>query len=484
MGILEKILTKNRLLDLMKHTSVYSIANLLQSAASFFLLPLYLKFFSPDQYGVYSLLLMISGIGSAIFYLGITSALPTSYFESDDLEHRQSVFTTALSITLLGATLFLLSAIFFGHALSKYLFSGESHYPQIILVSLTGACGIVVQLFITALRLLRQTAKVAITGLLSVIISLSMTYYLVAFRSFGIDGPILVTLLIQPILLMVYGYHCRSLLTWRLSRHHAKVLVKFGIPTILVSFGVITIEWSDRVILQKLLNTTEVGIYSLGFRLGAIITPLVITPLAQVWTPIAFEIRKSGKRDLFAEKIIAVYISAGLALVFLSLLFSYDFFLLLKSPNYLDSTKYIPLILAGNLLNGLNNFFSMGAIFERKLYRIVLNTYILAAMSAALNFLLISKFGPIGAAATYFIVNLASPILTYRHSNRFNKISLDVPMMALCVLATMLFTSVAILLKWPEGITRYCAKSGLSIAYLMVMAVVTVNTIRRIEKAH
>ena len=481
---MDKTSTKSRLLDLIKHTSVYSIANILQSAASFFLLPLYLKFFSPDQYGVYSLLLMISGIGSAIFYLGITSALPTSYFERDDLEHRQLVFTTALAITLIGSFLFFLSSVLFGHALSRFLFQGENHYIQILLVSLTGACGIVVQLFISALRLVRETTKVAVTGLFSVFVTLSLTYFFVVFKNLGVDGPIYATLAIQPVLLIIYGYNCRSLIRWKVSSDHAKVLVKFGIPTILVSFGVMTIEWSDRIVLQKLLDASDVGVYSLGFRIGAIVTPLLITPLAQVWTPIAFAIRKKDNKDLFAENIVSLYIAGSLALVFLSSIWMRDLFLLLNAPSYLNATTYVPLILAGNLLNGLNNFFSMGAIFERKLYRIVVNTYFLATISVAFNFYLVSRLGAIGAAITYFLVNLISPILTYRHSNKFHKINLDIPMLSLYAFTSILFTAIASLLNWPEGPPRFVAKSGFSILYLAVTTAVTVISVKRLKQLH
>ena len=75
-----------------KHGLIYGLGSIAQSAAGFFLLPLYAKYLLPHDYGVFSLIQMIGIVLGAIFYLGASSALPRSYFNYDDPEKRKKVF--------------------------------------------------------------------------------------------------------------------------------------------------------------------------------------------------------------------------------------------------------------------------------------------------------------------------------------------------------------------------------------------------------
>jgi O-antigen/teichoic acid export membrane protein len=456
--------------SLAKHTSVYSIASLAQSAVSFLLLPLYVKFFTPDQYGLYSLLLMISSIGSAIFYLGVNSALPTSYFESDDPEIRRRVFSTALNLTAIGAAMFVLFTLFFGKFLSKYLFGETTEYWRIVMVSISGGCGIISQVLLTLLRILQKTKLVAISGLAGVTCTLLLTYFLVASANMGIDGPIMSSVVVQVALLACYLSATKNWISKSLDLHHSKILLKYGGPTVLISFGVMTIEWSDRIIIQKFMTTTDVGLYSIACRIGSIVTPLLITPIAQVWNPVAFEEKKHGRFSTFTGQIVSIYTGIALVLTVSALLLISDFFSqAFKANAYAAAAQYVPFIMAGSFLNGLNNFVSMGAVFERKLRRMVFNVYLLAAISIILNVTLIRYIGAWGAASTTLLVNLISPILSYRHASRFHPIKFETVKVAGMFGVSIATLALNYCIPWPSGYWVFLTKAILLIGFLCPM---------------
>ena len=467
---------QGNLLQIFKHTSVYSIASLAQSAVSFVLLPLYLKFFTPEQYGIYSLLLMINSIGSAVFYLGINSALPTSFFESDDPEERRRVYSTALALTGCGSIFFIITCFLCGKMLSKHLFGNESEYLRIILIGFTGACGIIVQVILTLLRTLQKTKFVAFSSLAGVTVTLASTYLLVSQYQMGIDGPIFSGLAVQILLLICYMIFTKDWLTGRLDLHQAKILIKFGAPTILISFGVMTIDWSDRVLIQKYMGTSDVGIYSLASRLGTIVTPLLITPLAQVWNPMAFHEKKMGRYASASGQIITIYSAIGFMAIVAASLFVEDIFIyIFKANAYASGAKYVPLIMAANFLNGMNNFVTMGAIFERKLKKMVFNIYFLAATSLIANFILIKSLGAWGAVITVVIVNTLAPILSYWHAKQFHPIKFEISKIALISVLSAITIVIGLSAHWPSYPWLFITKVFLFVLYCLLLFLIVKN---------
>ena len=59
-----------KIVEVAKHSSIYGISSALQSVIGFALLPLLTKFYSAEEFGVYSLLILVSTLAGAFFYFG------------------------------------------------------------------------------------------------------------------------------------------------------------------------------------------------------------------------------------------------------------------------------------------------------------------------------------------------------------------------------------------------------------------------------
>ena len=87
---------KTKIEELFKHGLVYGITSSLQNLLGFIMLPILTSFYSPDIFGVYSILLLLSAFTSAIFYLGASSALGRFYFEDTSEFFKKRIVTTSL----------------------------------------------------------------------------------------------------------------------------------------------------------------------------------------------------------------------------------------------------------------------------------------------------------------------------------------------------------------------------------------------------
>ncbi|MFX0142190.1 MAG: lipopolysaccharide biosynthesis protein, partial [Candidatus Hodarchaeota archaeon] len=71
----------SELKKLLRHSSVYSIGNLLSKAIGFFLIPLYTRYLTPADYGVLELLELTSSIISLFLGLRIGTAVIRFFYD-------------------------------------------------------------------------------------------------------------------------------------------------------------------------------------------------------------------------------------------------------------------------------------------------------------------------------------------------------------------------------------------------------------------
>ena len=101
---------------------VYGIGDAATQIISFFLLPVYVRYLSPADYGVLALLLTVEVVAKVLFRWGIDASFMRLYFDCPDdparrlLASTQFFFLAAANGTLLAAALLLSPAI------GRYLF--------------------------------------------------------------------------------------------------------------------------------------------------------------------------------------------------------------------------------------------------------------------------------------------------------------------------------------------------------------------------
>ena len=89
------MILRNKLNEFLSHGIIYTLSSAIQASAGFILLPFYGKYLSPSDFGVFSLIQMISVFFSTIFFFGVSTALTRSYYDYQKREERQKVFNTA-----------------------------------------------------------------------------------------------------------------------------------------------------------------------------------------------------------------------------------------------------------------------------------------------------------------------------------------------------------------------------------------------------
>jgi len=400
-----------------KHGLIYGFGSIAQSAAGFLLLPLYANNLTPNEYGIFSLIQMIGTIFGAIFYMGASSALPRSYFEYDDAGDRRKVFNSTLLILVTGAILQIVIGLLYSNYISKVTI-GSSEYGNLVFINLISSAILFINTgFFVYLRLIRESRIVVLTSVVNILITISCAYYLLVITQLGIGAPIYAILLSQSITLTFFIiYLQKPISTFRLLPKEISIQFKYGFPIAAASLAQMVFEWSDRLIMNNLLTTSDVGVYSMGIKVANIYMVLIAFSFVMIWSPMMMEYKNDKNLKVLFSKITFYYTLISLIFIAISKLFFLEVFNYLMPVNqFKTGIILVPYIMFGLFSYSLVNIFNAGILYEKKT-NILLNIYIVwGLISVVMNYVLITKYHIYGAVFSGIIikVGIAGSVLFY-----------------------------------------------------------------------
>jgi O-antigen/teichoic acid export membrane protein len=394
-----------------RHSIIYGMGSVMQSASGLILLPILTGLLTKDDFGAYSLILMACGIASAIFYFGMTSALPRSYFDYESIDDRRAVFTTAFIFLLSGALLQSVFGYIFSSEISRILI-GSSRYEDAVCYGLIGsALGFINTYFFAYLRMLRKSIASVLFSVISLVGTIGLTYQLLSLKHNDVTAPfeaIAYTQVIVAILFIaIYG---KSAFILKITTKEIPNLLRFGVISIAASFGGLLIESIDRLMITHFLGLGDVGVYSAAMRIGMLINVMLIIPFTQMWSPMMIEHRTKNNINELFTKMFSVFMILGGLVVILGSLFATELLPIFIRSGTNSAIVYIFLTcLISLLIYSSVNFFSAGLIFERKVHLLPFAYYGVVLLKFLANLFLIPLFGLVGAAFSTFMFSLLLP---------------------------------------------------------------------------
>jgi O-antigen/teichoic acid export membrane protein len=398
-----------------RHSVVYGLGSIAQSAVGLALLPILTGSLTPNDFGVYSLILMASAVASAVFYLGMTSALPRSYFDYQSQEDRRAVFTTAFLVLLTGACIQIAVGYFGGSLVSRALVGGDQYAVVVAWAFFASAVSFINQYFFTYLRILRKSTVSVVFSLIGLPGGIGLTLLLLALSPGDLSAPFQAIALTQFAIMMIFiGTFGRVAFVYRFQKEELTRLIPFGIGSVVASFGSILLDWADRLVVEHYMTLADVGSYSAAVRIGTLVNIVLVSPFAQVWSPMMMEYRfHANIKELFS-KVLYYFLIIGFVTVGAASLFVGDFLpLLVRSVISQQMITVVLLVMLGALIYGTTNIFAAGLLYERKVSYFAYVYYVVAAIKVGLNIIVIPAFGIVGAALATLLASTLVPVGIY-----------------------------------------------------------------------
>lgn len=412
-----------RLKSVLKGSTIYTGGQVLTKATGFVLIPLYTRFLTTDDYGIIGVVNVIVAMMSMALMFGVYPTQTRLYydFKGDKNKIGELLFTlNCFMVVVVTAVCILLT--FFGEPLFRLFIKNESigFYPFIVIGIWTVFFNIINQL---VTRYYATTRKYAFSALIQFVLFLITTgsiIFFVVYRKEGALGPIKGGLIGQAVVFGVFYWPYARRFAARFNFEHIKSLMSFGMPVVIHLTAATVMTSIDRIILEKYLPLSSVGIYTLGCQLGSAISIIVVS-INRAWMPNYYDLMDSKDVDRAYEirRIFCVWQVVIGAMCLVGGLWARDVVALLATDRYYDAAGIMPIILLGYFFNGVY-FFMISPIFHyKKTSRLPLITISAAVMNVVLNLILIPRQGTLGAANAMMLSFLSLAVLSYFIGKRY-----------------------------------------------------------------
>jgi O-antigen/teichoic acid export membrane protein len=380
--------------------------DLLVKGSAFLLLPLYLNLMTQEEFGSYSYMLSIVGMLSFVFGMGQHATLNRFYHSS---EYSKDLVIENLHLILLT------SFIFFGFILAvfkvefislffKFNISDTVYYGMLFLAILL-ALNQIFMSFVYQSENIKMVQKKNIFDFVIInILALSFLYFL----PYPKDQLRIVAITIGYLIIIFLYYRKliskNNLKLSNLSKVFYKRGIKNGLPMAVGSFSNFFIAFGDRFVIEKLLDTSALGIFSFSMVIVGILM-LMHGSFQNVWLPYLFKEKNLDISFKRVYKIIGIFfiVAPVMGISFYALIYILTNHFIEYS--YIKSLDFLWVLV-------LAYFFQIAGMIVAGFYQIFEKNYISVPINIGagilniwMNYYFIDMYGLMGAAISTALIS-------------------------------------------------------------------------------
>ena len=287
----------NPLKKLASQTAIYGLSSVVGRLLNYLLVPLYTRYFLPEEYGVVTELYAYV----AFLVIILTYGLETAFFRFSQKEkNNRVVFSTSLISLLFSSSLFILLMYSFSENIASTIgYSNNDEYVKwfAIIIGLDAISSI----SFAKLRALNKATRFALIRLVNIFVNIGLNLFFIIYCPYAIEnnlqslnfvnsvyspsvgvGYIFIANLFASIvtILMLLPEMINSV--WVFDKKLWKKMMIYASPLLIAGLAGITNETIDRILLKFLLPDSldasrEIGLYGAFYKLSIIMILFIQT---------------------------------------------------------------------------------------------------------------------------------------------------------------------------------------------------------------
>lgn len=361
---------------------------------------LIVRYLGPEQFGILSYAISIVSLISILAYAGLENIITRELVKTP--EKTNELLGTGFILRLCGSIMIILLLILFG------VVSSETRLNFLMILIIGGST------LFQPFAVIDFFFQSKVQAKYSVIVQSSSFFALTVARILCIilDAPLIIFAILLSIetiataigFVIVYSTHGRNILKWKFNKTIAREFIRDAWPLVLSGLAVSTFAKIDQVLLKFLVNAESVGFYSAAVR---IVEAWYFIPMAVTTSifPALLNARKHNYKE-YIVRLKKLYDLMSFISIFIALAVSLlsDFIIQVFYGNSFSNSSAV---LAIYIWSGVATFLGVASnqfliaenLTKLSLYRSVFGMI----ANILLNYLLIPKFGILGAAWATFI---------------------------------------------------------------------------------
>jgi len=429
----------NPIKKLAGETVIYGLGTIVPRVLNYLLVPFYTRIFSQNDYGQITELYA----WVALIMVFLTYGMETAFFRYSQLEKKpDKVFNTATGSLLVTSVAFvLLVVLFLGDIARGIQYSGHPEY--IILLAVIVAVDAFTSLPFAYLRYQNKARRFSMIKIVSVVINIALnfTFLLIIPRIYGgklsalpvyTHGNkiifVFIANLVSSLSVLLLMIPELRVFRFRIEKKLLQKLLAYGLPILVIGVAGMINEVSDKILLKYLLPVdtvkeaeAQIGIYGANYKL-AILMMLFIQMFRYAAEPFFF--RESGKKEaktIYSD--VMTYFVIFTWLIFLVVTLNLEVVKYFIGPAFWEGLMIVPIVLMAKLFLGV--FYNLSVWYKltnKTLYGAVI-ALTGAAITIALNVILIPRYGYVGSAWANFACYFSMMMISFFWGRKVYKVN-------------------------------------------------------------
>jgi O-antigen/teichoic acid export membrane protein len=452
-----------------KNTFIYSLGNLSVKLIGVFLLPIYLKELSTAEYGILAVLEVTSQLIVDMSSLNLPVAMLRWGAAENDLVNRKKIVFTALLPTVVISLLLVLILFPFSDNLSLLFFSSIKYNDYISLLFISSAIAIINNIPLNLIRLQQRSVFYVVLTTSGFLIILLLNVYFIVFCGYGVKGIIMSQLIGNAFVFLCTVPLILKNVSLSFEFKLLKDFLAYGIPLALSTVSGTILTFGDRYILNYFLPLSDVGVYTLGYKIASLIKVILLQSFQLGFIPIAFKMFESENSPKFFSKVLTYFVLVLITSSLILSLFGQEGIMLFTSnKSYFSAYTVVPLISFSFVITGMRYMFALGFHYSKKTKY---NAYIVVfgvIFNTLLNFVLVPWLKYYGSALSALISVILMTILTLYYSQKFYRIPYELKKMGILISVSIALYLLSIWVP-VNGMTLVLFKLFLFISFPLVL---------------
>lgn len=393
----------------------YSFFKIVPSFLSVFTLSMYSAFLTPEVYGDYSIVMIASSFISIVFYQWINFSLGRMYQEYTNNGERLKFLNSCINLSVL---CFILSIIFM--SCINYSFDVVSFVPLSIPVLCLLSFCISWNEFI--LRICNASVQVNLYGTIALIksILIPLLSFIVFFHGLNFTYLIVAICLSNFISTLVFKFELSRKESIAIDLSVSKKMISYGLPLSIAAIFTLIIDASSRFFIKSYHGSTQVGLFSVPYDMTQLLIGSLMLIINLTLFPGIVKAYEEKNKDVsFINKKLSnafsvlIFFLVPVVVGFISI--SKSFIEVFLGIDYqVSSVEIIPIVCVAIFFSCLKSFyFDYAFLLSKKTKPQLYLSVITALLCVFLCWIIVPRYGVIGAAYSACMSFFSSMILSY-----------------------------------------------------------------------
>jgi len=479
-------------------TVIYGVPSIVGRLLNWFLTPLYVWMFVPEEYGILSNILAYV----AFFQVLLTYGMETSYFRfASRSKEPEKIFSTSMIALTFTSLLFVVLVTGFAKEIAG-LIHYEGHENYIIWMGITLALDTLSAIPFAKLRLQSKPVKFAVFKSVNISLNILLNVFWIYFcpkflhthpdsiiqfiysDKIGIGYAFLAYLISSAVTLLLFipDYKFRKMV---FEKGILFQMLKYGWPILIIGVaGMVNLN-IDKVLIPELIKSPnpvgELGIYSANGKLAVLMT-LFIQAFRFSFEPFLFSHYKNENSKLAYANVMKYFVILGL-LIFLGVMLYIDilkYFIGSSTSGYHEGIKVVPWLLMGNLFLGIFYTQSLWYKLTDQTQYGAKFAILGAAITLVINVLFIPVIGYMASGYAFFTASLVMTIVSYVMGQKYFPIKYELSRIGSYFGVALMLFIISIFVNFPGHLLKFSFNTILFLVFLCFIWIKEKSDIQRL----